>query len=416
MKAEIIAVGSELLTPYRLDTNSLFITERLNALGIEVTRKVVVGDDKANLRRAFEEALNRVELVIGIGGLGPTEDDLTREVLADLLGRKLQFNEQIMRGIAERFRRFGRQMPENNRRQAMVPEGAVPLDNPRGTAPGLWLEFDGHIVALLPGPPSECKPMFPLVEERLARHAGGLRMHSRELRIAGMSESGAEAVVAPIYTLYPDVQTTILAAPGEVQLHLRMWTADAAGAQRVLDEMVQRMTVALGENLFTARGESMEEVVARELNMRNATIAVAESCTGGLVAERLTRIAGSSSYFLGGVICYSNEIKSAWVDVPAQMIEQHGAVSAEVAGALADGIRRRSRATFGLGITGIAGPGGGSPEKPVGTVHIALADSSAPRGRAFHFPGDRERVRMQASQAALDMLRRYLIFGPNKPK
>lgn len=414
MKAEIIAVGSELLTPYRLDTNSLFITERLNALGIEVTRKVVVGDDKANLRRAFEQALDRVELVIGIGGLGPTEDDLTRETLADLLGRKLQFNEAIMRGIAERFRRFGRQMPENNRRQAMVPEGAAVLDNPRGTAPGLWLEFDGHIVALLPGPPSECKPMFPQVEERLARHAGGVRMHSCELRVAGMSESGAEAVIAPIYTTYGDVQTTILAAPGEVQVHLRMWTADAPAAQKLLDEMVQRMSVALGEHLFTARGESLEEVVARELTMHNASIAVAESCTGGLVAERLTRIAGSSSFFLGGVICYSNEIKSAWVDVPAALIEKHGAVSAEVAGALAEGIRRRSGAMLGLGITGIAGPGGGSAEKPVGTVHIALADSAGPRGRAFHFPGDRERVRWQAAQAALDMVRRYFLYGNQK--
>ena len=412
MKAEIIAVGSELLTPDRLDTNSLFLTERLNRLGIEVVRKLVVGDRRSQIRDAFREALGRVELVVSIGGLGPTEDDLTRETLAELLDRKLLRNDAILRGIQERFRRLGRQMPEVNARQAMVPEGATVLENSRGTAPGLWLETEGHILILLPGPPVELQRMFAeQVEARLAARAPGVRLVKRELRVTGMTESDVEQRIAPIYTRYADAHTTLLASPGEIQVHLRVWSADAAAAEKLLDEMVERIVLALGENIFTTEGEALEEVVARNLNRNQATIAVAESCTGGLLAERLTRIPGSSSYFLGGVVCYSNELKSAWVDVPAELIQAKGAVSAEVALALAEGIRRRTGSTLGLGVTGIAGPGGGSPEKPVGTVHIALAEASGAKERGLRLPGDRDRIRWQASQAALDMVRRHFLYA-----
>jgi nicotinamide-nucleotide amidase len=415
MKAEIIAVGSEMLTPFRVDTNSLYLTDELNKLGIEVARKTVVGDDRAALADAFRGALGRVELVIGLGGLGPTEDDLTREAVAEVLGRKLLRNEEILRGIQERFRKFGWQMPEQNVRQAMVPEGATALENKRGTAPGLWLEEGERTVILLPGPPQELKPMWrDSVAGRLATRAGGVRLYAREMRVAMMGESAVDQRVAPIYTAYPDVQTTILASPGEIQLHLRCWSADGAGAERVLNEMVERLTLALGESIFTTSGESLEAVVANALTQQGATIAVAESCTGGLVAERLTSIAGSSTYFLGGVICYSNEIKSAWVDVPAELIAARGAVSAEVTAALAEGIRRRSGATLGLAVTGVAGPGGGSQEKPVGAVHVALANSATTKERAYHFPGDRERVRLQASQAALDLVRRYFLYAKQK--
>ncbi len=416
MKAEIIAVGSELLTPDRMDTNSLFLTQELNRLGVEVVRKVVVGDERGQIRDAFREALNRVELVISIGGLGPTEDDVTRETLAELLGRRLERNDAVLRGIEARFRKFGRAMPEVNIRQAMVPEGATILENPRGTAPGLWLEAGGHIVVLLPGPPQELKPMFTAqVAARLERHVGGKRLYARELRVAMMPESDVEQRVAPIYAKYTDVQTTILAAPGEIQLHLRAWSGDAAAAGKMLDELVERVAFALGESVFTTKGESLEEVVARNLSLNQATIAVAESCTGGLLAERLTSIAGSSAYFLGGVVSYSNELKTAWVDVPAEIIKAQGAVSAEVARALAEGIRKRSGSTLGLGVTGIAGPGGGSPEKPVGTVYIALANETLSKERMFLFPGDRDRIRWQASQAALDMVRRYFLYT-SRPK
>jgi nicotinamide-nucleotide amidase len=412
MKAEIIAVGSELLTPDRIDTNSLFLTARLNRLGIEVLRKTVVGDAAENVRDAFRAALGRVDLVIASGGLGPTLDDLTRESVADLLGRRLVRNEEVLRGIEARFRRIGRAMAPTNERQAMVPEGADILENARGTAPGLWIEAAGHIVVLLPGPPHELESMFmALVEPRLLRLAGTTRLFARELRVAGMGESDVEQRIAPIYTEYDAVQTTILTAPGEIQIHLRNWSADAPDAECMLDEMAKRITMALGEAVFTGDGRPLEEVVARELTAHHATIAAAESCTGGLLAERLTRIPGSSSYFLGGVVCYSNERKTAWVGVPAALIEAKGAVSEEVAQALADGIRRTTGATLGVGITGVAGPGGGSPEKPVGLVYVALADVAGVQARRAQFPpGDRDRIRWQASQAALDVVRRYFLY------
>jgi nicotinamide-nucleotide amidase len=413
MKAEIIAVGSELLTPDRLDTNSLYLTRRLNQLGISVARKTIVGDEPDRLREAFRDALGRAELVISTGGLGPTLDDLTREAVSDLLGRKLQMNEAVLRRIEGRFRRLGRTMAENNKRQALVPEGADVLENSVGTAPGLWLEPDGRVLALLPGPPAELQAIFSQhVEPRLARLSGGLRLYARELRIAGLPESEVDQRAAPVYSTNADVQTTILAAPGEIQIHLRIWSGDAQAAERTLKEMVERLVLALGESVFTTSGESLEQVVGRELTRNQATIAAAESCTGGLLAERLTRVPGSSAYFRGGVVCYSNDLKTAWADVPPELIESQGAVSSAVAQALASGIRRRTGATLGVGITGIAGPAGGTPEKPVGLVHIALADAANISERAVQLTGDRERIRWQASQLALDLTRRYLLHLP----
>jgi nicotinamide-nucleotide amidase len=416
MKAEIIAVGSELLTPDRMDTNSLYLTEELNKLGIEVVRKTIVGDNRELLAEAFRDALNRVPLIIASGGLGPTEDDLTRETVAELLGRKLILNDAILRYIEGRFRELGREMPAVNVRQAMVPEGAEVLENPRGSAPGLWLEDAGRCIALLPGPPRELKPMYlEQVLPRLQRRSSGFRMFHRELRVAGMGESSVEQRIKPIYTRYADVNTTILAAPGEIQIHLRLWTDDTAHAQKTLDEIVQGFELALTDRIFSQDGSSLDEVVARILTMNNATISTAESCTGGLLAQRLTSIAGSSSYFLGGAVCYSNELKTAWADVPPEMIQSKGAVSGEVAIALADGIRRRTGSTLGVGITGIAGPGGGSEEKPVGTVHIALSHAGGVKERGVRFPGDREAIRWHASQLALDMVRIHFLYNGGEP-
>ena len=412
MKAEIIAVGSELLTPDRLDTNSLFLTEALNKLGVEVLRKTIVGDNPGELSDAFAGALKRVELVISCGGLGPTADDLTRETVADLLGRKLQRDDRILHAIETRFRTFRREMPEINVRQAMVPEGAEALDNARGTAPGLWIEHGDRVIVLLPGPPREMRALFEsAVAPRLARRATGLRLFHRELRVTGLGESHLEQRIAPIYTRYEDVKTTVLSAPGEVQVHLRLWSDDSDQAKKTLDEIERGFDIALTDRIFSRDGQALHEVVARELALHSTTIAVAESCTGGLLAQRLTSIAGSSSFFLGGVVCYSNERKTAWADVPPEMIATKGAVSPEVAVALADGIRRRVGSALGVGVTGIAGPGGGSEEKPVGTVHIALAHAAGVVERALTLPGDRDGIRWQASQVALDMVRIYLLYG-----
>ena len=412
MRAEIIAVGSELLTPDRLDTNSLFLTSELNQLGIRVIHKSVVGDSPDEMRSSFRHALDRAQLVIASGGLGPTDDDRTRDAVADLLGRKLHLDDAILRQIQERFRRYGRAMPDINVRQAMVPEGATVLPNSRGTAPGIWIEDAGRIVVLLPGVPAELRAIFEeAVKPRLAKIAPAERLYKRDLRITGLPESDVEQRVSPLYALYPDTETTILAAPSGIQLHPRIWSADAAKAEALLDEIVGRMALALGENLYSTKGESLEEVVARVLTENRATIAVAESCTGGLVAEHLTNVPGSSSYFLGGVVCYSNDLKTGMVGVPAELIEAKGAVSSEVALALADGIRKRTGATLGIGITGIAGPGGGTPEKPVGLVHIGIADERGPREKAIRFPGDRERIRAYATYAALDTVRRYFPYS-----
>ncbi|PYT57190.1 MAG: competence/damage-inducible protein A, partial [Acidobacteria bacterium] len=378
---------------------SLFLTEELNKLGIEVVRKSIVGDNRDTLSAAFKEAMERVELIIASGGLGPTEDDLTRETVADLLGRKLHLNHEILRYIEGRFRQLGREMPAVNVRQAMVPEGAEVLENPRGSAPGLWIEDAGHFIALLPGPPRELKPMYQeRVLPRLLRRSSKVRMFHRELRVAGLGESGVEQRIRPIYTR-----------------HLRMWTDDAAHAQKTLDEIAQGFEIALADRIFSQDGSSMEEVVASLLTRNNSTISAAESCTGGLLAQRLTSIAGSSSYFLGGVVSYSNELKTAWADVPAELIQTKGAVSSEVAIALAEGIRRQVGSTLGVGITGIAGPGGGSEEKPVGTVHIALSHAGGVKERGVVFPGDREAIRWHASQLALDLVRIHFLYNGGEP-
>src|SRR6202171_1058629 len=412
MKAEIIAVGSEFVTPDRLDTNSLFLTEALNKLGIEVLRKTIVGDNPEELRDAFAGALKRVEVVISCGGLGPTADDLTRETVAELLGRRLQRDDRILQAIEARFRSFRREMPEINVRQAMIPEGAEALDNPRGTAPGLWIETGDRFIALLPGPPREMRGIFEsAIAPRLARRATGVRLFHRELRVTGLGESHVEQRIAPIYKRYNDVITTVLAAPGEIQVHLRMWSDDAAQAKKRLDEIVQGLDIALTDRIFSRECEPLHAVVARELTLNNATIAVAEGCTGGFLAQRLTSIAGSSSYSLGGVVCYSNERKTSWADVPAELIFAKGAVSPEVAVALAEGIRRRVGSALGVGITGVAGPGGGSEEKPVGTVHIALAHNGGVAERGATLPGDRESIRWQASQIALDLVRVHFLYN-----
>jgi nicotinamide-nucleotide amidase len=271
---------------------------------------------------------------------------------------------------------------------------------------------------LLPGPPRELKPLFrEQVLPRLERRVSGVRLHHREIRVTGLGESHVEQRILPIYRRYLEVTTTILAAPGETQIHLRLWTDDAQHAKKTLDEIVRSFEIALTDRIFSEDGRSLEEVVAHELTLNNATIAAAESCTGGLLAQRLTSIAGSSSYFLGGVVCYSNELKTAWADVPQEMILAKGAVSSEVAVALAAGIRRRVGSTLGVGITGIAGPGGGSEEKPVGTAHIAVSFAGGVKERGARFPGDRESIRWQASQVALDLVRVHFLYnGKNAPQ
>ncbi|HUJ96410.1 MAG TPA: competence/damage-inducible protein A [Terriglobales bacterium] len=413
VNAEIIAVGSELLTPFRQDTNSLYLTEKLNELGVEVIFKTIVGDSRNHLAQAASMALARAEIVIFMGGLGPTEDDLTREAVAESLGLELRRDPDILARLEQRFASRGMKMSANNAKQADVISGAIILPNADGTAPGQWIcgKYDGRerIILLLPGPPHELKALFlDQCQERLRAKLPPQSIATRVLKVAMMPESQCDARIAPIYEQYPKIRTTILAGAGEIQIHLATQAPSMDEAQALVDKLAEQIEEELGEFVFSDNGDSLEQIVGYFLQMRSATLAVAESCTGGLLAERITSISGSSRYFLGGAVVYSNQLKTELAAVPAELIQKHGAVSREVAAALAEGIRARCQATFGLGITGVAGPTGGTAEKPVGLVFHALASESATDVIERNFPGDRKRIRWFASQQALDMIRRKL--------
>jgi nicotinamide-nucleotide amidase len=409
MDAEIIAVGSELLTPDHTDTNSLYLTDRLNSLGILVRFKTIVGDSKDDLATVLRAALVRSPLIVLTGGLGPTEDDLTRDVVAEILGRPLHEVAELRRRLQDRFARMGRPMPENNLRQAQIPERGEWLENRNGTAPGIWIEHQEHIVVLLPGPPRELEPLFDATcIPRLERMAPARRIKTRVYKVVGLPESEVDQLIAPFYRPYQNPATTILASLGSIEVHLRAQAATEQEAEARLAELGDKIELALGDHVYSTKGESLEEVVGMYLVMRQKTLAVAESCTGGLLSERLTGISGSSKYFLGGAVCYTNEMKTRWAGVPAELIQSHGAVSKPVAQAMAEGVRSRTGSSIGVGITGIAGPTGGSSEKPIGLVFVGLADERGTQVREFHFPGSRDRVRLWATQMALEIVRRRI--------
>ena len=410
LTAEIIAIGSELLAPDRSDTNSLWLTEQLNRLGIEVKLKTIVGDDDARLEEAIKDATRRSKVVITTGGLGPTEDDITRKITARALGRRLLLDETVLEEIKKRFQSFGVTMPERNSRQAMVIEDAQVLPNPNGTAPGMFLEHNGTAVVLLPGPPREMQPMFiNHVVSKLERRSGSIRVVRRMLRVAGMGESAVDEKIAPVYTKYENPQTTILFNQSEIEIHLTARGRSEDEANHLLDRVVLEIEEQLGNAIFSFSGEKMEEVIGLKLTVGGYTLAVAESCTGGLLAQRITEVPGSSKYFIEGVVTYSNESKTRLLGVEPILLLEHGAVSAPVAESMAEGIRNRAATDFALSITGIAGPDGGTEEKPVGTVFIAISSEAGTEHRRLKLPGDRNLIRWRATQAALDMLRRRLI-------
>lgn len=416
MKAWILAVGSEMLTPFRVDTNSLAITERLNRIGCDVRLKAVVGDDVGELAELLSRGLGTVDLIVCTGGLGPTEDDVTRDALARACDLVMDLDEGILARIKARFERRGMVMPDINRRQAMVPRGAAILENSNGTAPGLWLEQRGTSVLVLPGPPREMRPMLERVmTERLEPRAGSRGLFRRVIRITGRPESDVDAVAQPVYSKWHDtavpIATTILAKLGQIELHLTADAPDAETAASVLEAAVGELVAVLGPSVYSTDGRGLEEVIGALLSERTLSIAVAESCTGGLLASRITDVPGSSAYFDRGVVTYSNDAKMEWLDVPETLLLTHGAVSEPVAEAMADGIRERARSSIGIGITGIAGPGGGTAEKPVGTVAIAVVTPDARTVRTFAFLGPREMVKFQSTQAALNMLRLLLTDG-----
>jgi len=420
MRACIVAVGSEMLTPFRVDTNSLVITERLNAVGYDVRLKAVVADDIAEVADVLRAALDWADLVIVTGGLGPTADDVTRDAVARVLQLPIDVDEEIVDRIRERFARRGLSMPEINRRQAMVPRGATVLPNPNGSAPGLLLVSGRTTIVLLPGPPREMKPMLDeVIRGRLSAQIGGGRLFRRVLKITGRTESDVDALAAPIYGKWMAqrvrIDTTILAVLGQVELHLTAHANNEADAESALNLAIAELQAALGSAVYSIDGRPLEAVIGDLLREQRLTIAVAESCTGGLLASRLTDVPGSSEYVERGTVCYSNRSKVEVLGIPASLIESHGAVSEEVAAAMARAVRDGAGTDIGIGITGIAGPGGGTPGKPVGTVCIGVilgkgrAGEPASWVRTFPFVGGREMVKFQSTQAAMNMLRLMLI-------
>lgn len=414
MNAEIIAVGSEMLTPFRQDTNSLYLTEKLNELGVTVAFKTITGDRLRHLTDAIRHALGRVDIVVLSGGLGPTEDDLTREATAEALGLQLKRDPEMIAALYARAAARRITMTRNNEKQADVIAGAAILPNATGSAPGQWLDTvvgqHRKLAMLLPGPPHELKAMFeaqclPRLREILPRR----HMATRVLKAAMIGESAADARIAPVYTQYKDVETTILAHLGDIELRLQSTKPLPELAQARVDELAGRIEEELEDYIYSSQGETLEQIVLYYLEMRGATLAVAESCTGGLVSERLTGVSGSSRSFLGGAVVYSNRLKTELAGVDPALIARHGAVSREVAVALAEGIRERCGASIGLGVTGIAGPGGGTEEKPIGLVYLAVSDADGTEAIEKRFSSDRKGIRFYASQQGLDMVRRRLM-------
>jgi len=413
MKACIVAVGSEMLTPFRVDTNSLVVTDQLNAIGLDVRLKVVVGDDIQELAGVLESALTWADAVVIIGGLGPTDDDVTRQALAEVLQVPLDVHEPTIERLRQRAARRGMSMPAINQRMALVPRGATLIDNPNGAAPGLWIERGSTAIVVLPGPPREMTPMIEaVVRERLAARSGGAGLFRRVLKITGRTESEVDTDAQPVYgpwaTAPVPITTTILASLGQIELHLTASAANRAQADAALDRAVEELCRVLGRNVYSVDGQPLEVVVGGLLRAKALHIATAESCTGGLLASRLTDVPGSSDYVDRGVVCYSNASKVELLGVPEALIAEHGAVSEPVACAMADGVRRHAAVSVGVGITGIAGPDGGTPDKPVGTVAIAVVRHEQMEVRTFRFIGGREMVKFQASQAAMNMLRLML--------
>jgi nicotinamide-nucleotide amidase len=409
VKVEVVTIGTELLLGQILDTNAAELGRALAAAGVEVVRHSSVADRPEVIRAAVTDALERTGFVITTGGLGPTRDDMTKREVAAVFGKALALDETVLRSLEDRFRRLGRAMPAVNRTQAEVPEGATVLPNPRGTAPGLWVEAEARVVVMLPGVPSEMRGL--LAEEvlpRLAARSSGRVVRSRSVRTTGMAESALAERVGAIEEEIAPLTLAYLPSVEGVDLRVTAWGLHEAEAERRLAQVAARLRERAGEHAYGADGADLAAVVLDQLRARKARLVVAESCTGGLLGGRITAVPGASSVFIGGVVAYDDVVKSGMLDVPPELLEQYGAVSEQVVSAMAEGVQRQFAVDAALAITGIAGPTGGTPEKPVGTVWLAARFGAQTRALKRIFPGDRGEIRARSAQAALDLLRRLL--------
>lgn len=413
MKVEVVTIGTELLLGQIVDTNAAELGRALAGAGVEVVRHLSVADRPAAIRAAVAEALERTGFVITTGGLGPTRDDMTKREVAALFGKPLEMDASVLRSLEERFRHLGRTMPAVNRRQAEVPAGATVLPNPRGTAPGLWVEENGRVVVMLPGVPSEMRGL--LAEEvlpRLAARGAGVVVRSRTVRTTGIAESALAERVGAIEEELEPLTLAYLPSVAGVDLRVTAWGLRDDDADRRLDAATAQLRKSAGDHYYGDDGADLAAVVLNQLRTRKARLVIAESCTGGLLGGRITAIPGASDVFIGGVIAYDNVVKSGTLDVRPELLEQYGAVSEQVVTAMAEGVQRQFAVDAALAITGIAGPSGGTPEKPVGTVWLAVRLGAESRALKRIFPGDRGEIRARAAQAALDLLRRLLAERP----
>jgi nicotinamide-nucleotide amidase len=409
MRAIFIAVGSEMLERNSVDTNSLYVQQKLMEKGILMDMKVVIRDDLELLQWIIKHACKRTQLLIITGGLGPTEDDLTREAVASALKKELEFKEEIVTQLQERFKKRGLHMPQINTRQAFIIEGSEVIPNPLGTAPGLYIDDESCRVLLMPGPPGEMKPMFDLVLEEKIAPLCNFHIYKRSLKFGGVTESGVDAEIAEIYTKYKNPKTTILASPGVIEVHLLGRSRKAEDDTKALtDELAEKIKERMKDHLLTEKDISIEEYIVEELKARQLTLSVAESCTGGGLGNRITNVPGSSDVFLGGVIAYSNDLKMKLLGVNEKTLAEHGAVSKETAREMAQGVRQLTGSDIGLAVTGIAGPAGGAPKKPVGLVfmHLSTAGTDMPLYKIF--PGPRDRVKIRTVNFSLNLIKEYL--------
>jgi nicotinamide-nucleotide amidase len=410
VKLEVVTIGSELLLGQVVDTNAAELGRALAAAGAEVVRHVTVADRPEAIRAAVAESLERTGFVITTGGLGPTRDDMTKPLVAAIFGKPLRLDAAVLRSLEERFRRLGRPMPAVNRTQAEVPEGATVLPNPRGTAPGLWVEdAAGRVVVMLPGVPSEMRGL--LAEEvlpRIAQRSQGTVVRSRTVRTAGVAESALAERVGAIEEHIAPLTLAYLPSADGVDLRVTAWGLREAEADRRLSAVATQLRARAGADAYGEDGTDLAAVVLDQLRARGARLVVAESCTGGLLGGRITAVPGASDVFIGGIVAYDNVVKSGTLDVSPELLERHGAVSEQVVSAMAQGVQRQFAVDAALAITGIAGPSGGTAEKPVGTVWMAARLGKEARALKRVVPGDRGEIRARAAQGALDLLRRLI--------
>lgn len=414
MNAEIIAVGTELLLGQIVNTNAQFLSQELASLGIGVYYQTVVGDNVDRLRGVFAQALDRADVVILTGGLGPTTDDLTREAVAGILGRELQFSDEVWQAIVARMQRFSRRVPENNRRQAFVPAGATILPNPNGTAPGVAVEHDGKLIALLPGPPREMQPMFrDHVRPLLLQGGEQAVIHSTSLRIIGIGESALEELIGDLIAAQSNPTIALYAKLGEVEIRITARAEDIEAANELIRPTEQQIRLRLGSAVYGVNQETLPAVLGQLLLARGWQLAVAESCTGGLISSMITSVAGSSAYFNRGMITYSNQAKVELLGVSVATIESFGAVSAECAREMAAGARNLSGCDVSIAVTGMAGPGGGTAEKPVGTIFVAIQTPEGELVEKLSMTGDRSAIQERTAKTAIN-LTRLLVMGKER--